>query len=67
MDQQNEAQQKPIPQNLSAFGRNYVFIGVFTDKDELKKTVSNWHNAKHSTMVKKGNRLYASQFRTKNY
>lgn len=65
MDQQNAPQEKPIPQTLSAFGKEYTLQGVFTDKVELAKVISNWHNAGHGTMVKNANRLYVTQNKTR--
>jgi len=59
--------EKTIPQNLNVFGKNYVFQHEFSDLKVLEQTKENWRKAGHSVMVKKGCRLYVSQFKTRSY
>jgi hypothetical protein len=61
MAKQNQNQQKPIPQTLNVFGKEWCFQGCFSD-DELKIVKSNWKKNGHQTMVKKGNLLYVTRF-----
>ncbi|WP_316828086.1 hypothetical protein [Pedobacter miscanthi] len=56
-----------IPTTIKAFGNDYVFQAVIDDATDMENTKENWRKAGHFTMVKKGNRLYASQERLRGY
>jgi len=56
-----------IPTKIKAFGHEYVFQAVIDNATDLANTKENWRKAGHYTIVKKGNRLYASQERLRGY
>jgi hypothetical protein len=56
-----------IPTEIKAFGHKYVFQAVIDNTTDLQNTKANWHKLGHYTIVKKGNRLYASQERLRGY
>lgn len=57
-----QKQQKPIPQTLKSFGKEYCFQGAFIGED-LEANKNRWKALGHKTMVKKGGLLYVTRFK----
>ena len=51
------------PQTIKHFGREFIFQGEVSDPETLKKMRAVWKRIEHTTILKKGNLLYASRFK----
>ncbi|MBC8051889.1 MAG: hypothetical protein H7Y13_02375 [Sphingobacteriaceae bacterium] len=54
---------KTPTQKIKHFGREFIYQGTVTDPLELEKMRAVWKRIEHSTVLKKGNHLYASRFK----